>query len=322
MVTRQKMGHVPTLALQGLRGLILMMLVPASAIAKGPDSESNFAPFGENFALFGNRMSNRGWASSDERALRGHFSFKYTVFGDPYVPLRSRASGKADSPNSGWEIFLAYTGQFDFYMLTRESGPVINRLSNPAVYARFPLKPYLDLGDRDDNAYLSLEHRSNGQTGDATTPRGQESAQRAYEARDRYYFDAVSRGSNYLALTLELTDLQKVQGLDLSVKLRHHFDREDAVTWGPESQRRRSLHDYDRVSALLSWKSRWGWFDVAWRGGDGLAHTDSWTLGYQVPFADIPLYVRAHRGPMNTLSNYTQQQNSFGVGLRFARPIR
>jgi outer membrane phospholipase A len=30
------------------------------------------------------------------------------------------------------------------------------------------------------------------------------------------------------------------------------------------------------------------------------------------------LYLRLHRGPMNTLSNYTQRQDSIGIGIRFA----
>jgi outer membrane phospholipase A len=43
-------------------------------------------------------------------------------------------------------------------------------------------------------------------------------------------------------------------------------------------------------------------------------------LGYEWTVLDgVPVYFRLHRGPMNTLSNYTQRQDSFGVGLRLAR---
>lgn len=34
---------------------------------------------------------------------------------------------------------------------------------------------------------------------------------------------------------------------------------------------------------------------------------------------DLPLYLRLHHGPMNTLANYTQRQDSIGFGLRLAR---
>lgn len=57
---------------------------------------------------------------------------------------------------------------------------------------------------------------------------------------------------------------------------------------------------------------------MQWRLGDRLLKTDSWVLGWQAPAGNaLPLYVRVHVGPMNTLSNYTQRQDSIGVGLRF-----
>ena len=55
--------------------------------------------------------------------------------------------------------------------------------------------------------------------------------------------------------------------------------------------------------------------------GSGGFRTDAWTLGWTRTQNDdklyLPLYARLHLGPMNTLSNYTQRQDSFGVGLRF-----
>jgi outer membrane phospholipase A len=52
--------------------------------------------------------------------------------------------------------------------------------------------------------------------------------------------------------------------------------------------------------------------------GDKGFKTDSLTLGWHLSANNvIPFYVRAHFGPMNTLSNYTERQNSIGIGVRF-----
>lgn len=302
--------------------LAAVLACTGTVIRAAEPTETNFAPLGENFVLLGNRMQNNGWAGRDERAIRGHFSFKYTMLGTPYVPARSRVSDPKADKNKGWEFFLAYTGEFDFYYGTRASGPVINRLNNPAVYGRLPLQRYFGLGDKDDNVYLSLEHRSNGQVTDVASPLGRERAIRAYDIQDRHFFDAISRGSDFIAGTLELVDVAKeqVRDLDLRLKVRRFFHQENSVTWGPEAARGPSLNDYDRVTASVSWRNQLGWFDLTWRLGDGRGRTDSWTLGYQVSQQNFPLYVRLHRGPMNTLSNYTQRQDSLGFGFRFARP--
>jgi hypothetical protein len=59
--------------------------------------------------------------------------------------------------------------------------------------------------------------------------------------------------------------------------------------------------------------------DAQWRLGDRGTATDSWTVGIEWDWFELPAYLRLHRGPMNTLSNYTQRQDSIGFGLRFAR---
>ncbi len=298
----------------------LCSLFAAAAQAQTQDlTESYFAPFGESYALW-NRMKPSGWSTPDEHALRGHYSFKYTVFGAPYVPLRSRVRDKISAGSQKWEVFLAYTGEFDFYLGTRDSGPVINRISNPAGYVRLPLRRYLKIGGEEDNFYLSLEHRSNGQTTDVTSSLGAERARNAYDTGDRHYFDAVSRGANYFGAALELANAFGNPDLDLRVKLRLYINQDSAITWGPLAGSGRRVSDYDRLQLAASYRTRWGWLDAGWRLGDLGLKTDSWTLSYQAPWPGIPLYVRYNHGPMNTLSNYTQSQSSVGIGLRFARP--
>jgi hypothetical protein len=284
-----------------------------------------FAPYGDSYFL-ANQMDNRGWAGHDERALRARYSFKYTVCGTRYVPKATRTSNDApqDMDSTSLELFLSYGGEFDFYLGTRPSGPVINRLSNPAINLRMPLRRlFPERADKDDNFTISLEHRSDGQTTDASTALGTERTQAAYDRQDRAYFDTISRGANFIGLTIEATDVLKTgRSLDVGAKLRLYLNHESTVAWGPFAGKPRTIKDYDLLQTYLSYETGWGWFDASWRVGAAGLPASSLTLGYQAPFSGLPVYVQWHRGPMNTLSNYTQRQDSFGIGLRFARPFR
>ena len=46
----------------------------------------------------------------------------------------------------------------------------------------------------------------------------------------------------------------------------------------------------------------------------------AWIPGPSATSPD-PLCAHYHRGPLNSLSNYTQRQDSINVGLRFAQPF-
>ena len=295
-------------------------------------------------------MDNKGWAGRDEVALRGRFSFKYTVCGARYVNRATRVTKvtkvtkdteeshvpqlRAIEPKAAAEhaeLFLSYTGEFDFYANTRDSGPVINRLNNPAINLRIPLnwvygaKQTLDENKEalDDNITISLEHRSNGQTTEAGTDLGTERAQGAYDQRDRAYFDTLSRGANFIGLAVKANNpLGMSKDLDLGLKLRLYLGQDSDVRWGPYLGQRRTIKDYDLLQTTAAWQTPVGWLDLSWRVGAAGVKASSLTLGYQVPSTTIPLYFRYHVGPMNTLSNYTQRQDSFGIGLRFARPFQ
>ena len=87
------------------------------------DSNSSTAYFGAS-ERFKSYEPNYGiWrfieGDEDDDALTAHYSFRYDFRGGP-----------------GVNLYLAYTGEFDFYMGTRESAPVINRLNNPAIHLR------------------------------------------------------------------------------------------------------------------------------------------------------------------------------------------
>jgi outer membrane phospholipase A len=302
---------------------------PPATKPKGDDSVGTlifgvryFRPYEDNYMLY-QQMDNRGWAERDESAFRGHYSFKYSLLCRPRPETPDETSSRkyrneCDDTN---ELFLFYTGAFDFYMGTRPSGPVINRLSNPGLQWRMPWRRRFDLGAMaPSNVSIGLEHMSNGQTIEVGSPRDIEAAQRAYEARDRVYFDQISRGVDFVSLG---ADWQSDRGLGPSGKLqlRHYLHQDTDVTWGPRARDQPRLADYQRATMLV----RYAWsdslaFETRWTVGDRGLKTDSWDFGVQLTLGNhvIPLYFHVHHGPLNTLSNYTQRQDSIGIGLRFS----
>ena len=303
-------------ALAALAALVLFTS-PAAAGNCGPiGSADNFRAHHDNYVLY-NQMHNNGWAGSDEPAVRVQYSFKYSILGCPAVAQhRSQGFGAAQADES--EVFIAYTGQFDFYMGSRPSGPVINRLSNPGIHWRLPLKARWR-GMADNTAVvLSFEHRSDGQVFEPTEGTGPEVAQRAYDQKDRAFFDTLSRGSNFVGLHMQGDQVIAGKRLDLSATLRAYVTQNSDITWGPLRDSGARVADYDRLWLRAGHDTgSIGYWEIAWRLGDRGLRTDSLDLGWQACATGVPLYVRLHLGPMNTLSNYTQRQDSIGVGLRF-----
>jgi outer membrane phospholipase A len=303
-----------------LARIALAVLIAAVSIgARGDDevptrdivSKERFGVFEDNFGLL-NQMKNNGWAGNDEAALRAHYSFRYSVY------RFGRAHWLRDQES---EVFLAYTGEFDFYMATRTSSPVINRISNPAVHFRTcgscagdTWQTWLD---------FALEHRSNGQVGDVESTQGAAEAQAAYDARDREYFDRISRGSNYFSLTLYTPEPLHIGGATLRTRAKVYLTQSTQVTWGPLANRGVRIADYDRASLLWRQKlpavfGRSTRLEVEWIVGDSGLKTDSLNVGLHFNVnRSFPFYARLHIGPLNTLSNYTQRQDSIGIGLRF-----
>jgi hypothetical protein len=274
----------------------------------------------ENFFVY-QQMRNRGWAENDEWAIRGHYSVKFRVFrsdieGSAHDTFEAR---KKDCEIQDAELFISYTGEFDFYMGTRPSGPVINRLSNPALHYRLPTTMPAQLGGRRGCIDVGLEHRSDGQVGEVTSPGEATVARRAYDVKARPFFDQISRSSDYVSLTGELYEGFGIRGLALRSKVKLYWRKDSEITWGPLAGKGHSIASYDRVSVLARYMIKdYGAFELQWTIGDKGLKTDSFDVGWQTTEgAIIPLYVRAHIGPMNTLSNYTQRQGSIGVGLKF-----
>lgn len=290
-----------------------------------------FGAFGDNYAIYG-YMNNHGWAERDEAALRARYSLGYILAG----------WGSAEDHNI---IAFSQTGEFDFYMLgQRPSSPVLNRISNPAFhYVRyFEPRGRRSGGEvvatalgKAESPYgysridIALEHESNGQVTEVRTAEEIERANVAYDEKDRHFFDSVSRGSNFLSFTGEISQRwekkDSILPFRLTATLRLYLTQSYRVSWGPLAEKGMKLSDYNILRlAVHRYQRKVGVFGLAWTVGAGGLDKSSFDLDWQLDvFGDdrgwgFPLYIRYHNGPLNTLSNYSQRQDSFGVGVKLA----
>lgn len=287
-----------------------------------PGWYERFKPYKMNYAIW-------QYTKSDDNAAEVQYSLKYDI-----IDLQRQQ----DMHN----FYLSYTGKFDFYMGTRDSGPVINRTSNPAAHYRYGAHVgdnstlWLDIG---------IEHRSNGQVTDAnakdespTSPtNGQYLAQIEYGKGNHEYFDGISRGSNYVSITpgWRYRDRDK-SGVEydrekLEIEGKIYFSNDSNITWGPFAGSSRRFIDYDLARILYSHTQTFGFvhfkdatigFEYV-IGTNGFA-TDSVDVYLIVPWYSrtsewkIPFIVKSHFGPMDRLSNYTHSLQSVGLGLALA----
>ena len=301
---------------------------------------------------------------TDKESLRVHYSFRF-LFTEPdcMSKYRNNETGAVETQRclKEWskrkELFFTYSGEFDFYLGTRPSGPVINRLSNPALHTRFnfddthPMIP----GAPVDWLDVSLEHRSNGQVIDAnekvtdaaSLDYGKYRAQVEWEKGNRAYIDAISRSVNYLTLggrfSINFQETKKLcsKGIWLCMDLWFNWKalplfnkaEESDVTWGPYANLDRHIADYDRFRLILSKSFAPGMiglkvfseriekieFDLEWIAGNLLEKTDAINASVLMPVAicgaRIPFYVRYHRGPMDTFSDFTQSVAYWSAGF-------
>lgn len=96
---------------------IIQSFRESGEIKAKPTWFERFQPYKMNYAIWQN-------TSSDESAAEVQYSLKYNLT-------------NIEIEDNMHNVYLAYTGKFDFYMGTRESGPVINRVSNPSIHYRY-----------------------------------------------------------------------------------------------------------------------------------------------------------------------------------------
>ena len=295
---------------------------------RGAEWYERFQPYRMNYAIW-------KLTAGDQQAAEVQYSFKYDLF-CPQDAARIN------------DLYLSFTGKFDFYMFTRDSSPVINRTSNPAIHWKYGWQ----VGDETaapagrKNTYsidLGVEHRSNGQVTDAaakdTNPAsptfGKFLTQIEYEKGNYKYFDGISRDSNYVSITPGwaysiYADGKKQYDRDkLEIEGKVYFTDDSDVTWGPYAGAGRRFRDYDLVRVYFSHTQAlpFSWFKDATAGfeyaiGAKAFATDSIDLYLIVPLYvgewKFPFIVRSHFGPMDRLADYTRSLSSVGFGLALA----
>lgn len=255
-----------------------------------------FSTFEPNYAVY-------RWAETDEEAIRTHLSFKYD-----FRPLKTYPDNALLNNFKRFDFYFSYTGEFDFYINSRYSSPVINRINNPALHWRRKVSEVSSVN-------FSLEHKSNGQSEEVVSPEEIEAAVFAYENKDYHFFDAISRGSNYIGVEwIYKSDRLKPR---FHAKAKAYLTSDYDVTWMGDAGKHLSIEDYDRVTLVARSRIGAGEASIDVTLGDKLFDTDSWNIDY-VPWIKLPVfYVRYHNGPLYTLSNYTHSENYIGLGIKF-----
>jgi len=280
------------------------LLAAAIALAQpgrilAADDDWRFLPYEPSYGAY-------QLVEKDENAIRANYSLKYAI-------ASSRGNGTycGRGLESCHELFFSYTGQFDFYVGTRSSSPVINRINNPALHYRYYLKrpsiPWVD---------IALEHRSDGQATEVSTPEQAARAQQAFVQGDHAFFDSISRGANYLSTEVKIAP--QASSAKYYAKLKLYLSKDSDITWGPLAGTGTTISDYDRVRLLMQRPVGDGEIAVYWTIGDRGLSTDSWDVSYLFSRKwGLPIALRYHNGPMQTLSNYTESRQSLGIALEF-----
>lgn len=284
---------------------------------KAPADEFlSFKPYEINSIMFKH-------SSGDENASEIKISMRY------YFKRIKQDEAEPDALADiyGFNTFFSYTTKLDFYWLlkdTRPSGPVISRFHNPAMHfvTDTPNAKFWSSID------FGIEHISNGQALDVDN--NQAMIATAYQSRNHVVMDNISRVGQTIGLTIEARPkLSLVNNDEMFFKLYAiRCGQEANVTWGPYANSGVNFNDFQL--ARIQWKApidhllgthKRAVFDAEMNiGRKGLAG-DSWNFLLRMNPADvlwqIPLAISMHRGPMNNLSDYTQNQNTFAIGATF-----
>jgi len=322
---------------------VLSNMVAAENLSDDSVGSNNkrFIPYEPSFVL--PLQASRTFAGqSDDAAVEGQFSFQYIILNCNFSYDPSElCTRNADT----FETSLSYSGELDFYFGTRESGPVINRISNPALNLSWKLESERWKSERWAISKLgaSVEHRSNGQVidadeviTDALSPDfGQFITQLEFENDNLEYFDTLSRGANYVTLKANfhlgqdasekiLCD-RTIYCADFFASYKLYWSDDSNITWGELAGTSTNIEDYDRFRLTMS--NTFDFFSTRhpvtlefdYTMGNEFFDTDSIDVNVITPITyrglNLPLVFRYHRGPMDRLSDYTREYDSFGIGL-------
>lgn len=249
-----------------------------------------------------------------------------------------------------FESAVTFSGEFDFYAATRDSGPVIGRRYNPGVrfqYVHAQKRGLIALN-------FSVEHESNGQVIDTLDTI--EASKIAFQERyaqnhpniaDSYYYemasDSVSRSTEVFGAVggtyrFNLSNVawneceSDFECFELSVKFRKGAGFEDEVFWDP---RMRNAKLKEHQGSLIALRSGWGTeglFDflaekqslsVVYRTGEVFGGSpgkrNTWDIHYTIEAKifsySLPILFSYHHGYLEELSLYSYKNSYWRIGF-------
>ena len=280
------------------------------------------------------------WDFSEGGRLYQHLDAQLSVsylLTEPNAENFNKEDTKAD-----WNIALAGTIEFDFFVGTRMSSPVVGRRYNPSLQFYYSLNQERAL----QQWRFSIEHESNGQSTDniETLNELTRSFEQQYidssevTAQDAFNLatETISLSNNFVSVggvyrfssdeNASVCD-QKIFCVDLHIKLRHQvFGDEQNGEFRSFENRLDRLRDYQ--GTRLSLASRWSdksSIDVSVRSGQlaGGRPFNNNTLDinyfyvWHVSNLDIPISISYRTGYLEELYNYSTRSSSWRVGLNF-----
>lgn len=272
--------------------------------------------------------------------LDGHldvqYSFRY-LFTQPHT---------FNAEDEDYEVSFTFSGEFDFYMLSRDSGPVIGRRYNPGIM-------YQHLAAKKSGLIVynfSFEHESNGQVVD--TPNTLFSLQRDFKNRyqerypnldDSYYLDmatdSVSRSTEIFAAIggvyrINVDDTEwfacnnSISCFEIYFKFRDSLgDVEDDVFWDGQSTNAHLIeHQGSQLSLYSGFNNNIQSLTLIYRTGQifggNPGQKNTWDINYthNLKISDnfyLPVILSYHYGYLEELSNYSEKTSYFSMGLFF-----
>jgi hypothetical protein len=248
-------------------------------------------------------------------------------------------------------VSISYTGGFDFYVGSLESGPVHNTLFNPAIN----VTSTNNAKDGFIEYRFSLEHESNGQ--DVFTENTRDTKAEALRMNNQGMTveqskaianRLISRSSNFVSIgtlyTFNGDDYNSSRCrqelwscIDMHVKLRvYSFDIEEVNQWELPGQPLPDQRDYQGTS--LTFEKSWGLTSDKASPKYGVAFTYVTGEIFQNPFKKstfkieaysnwetslfkrqyiIPLIIKAQTGYMDELYNFYEKKTRYFAGLQF-----
>lgn len=318
---------------------------------------AQFSATGTQSLIFESASNNTLEQSVSQPRLRQHetnqFLLDYTGGGsfDGHIDVQLSVAYLLTDPDwseyfekndADWNLALAGTIEFDFYVGTRDSSPVVGRRYNPSLqyyYSRNESKGWQEWR-------LSIEHESNGQATEDIDTLNQLARSFRLQYQDRHNFtdqkafelaeETISLSNNFFSVggvyRFSPTNINDrcnstLSCFDIHLKLRQQIfgDGQNGEFRSPVNQEDR-LKDYQgtRIGLINRWNEK-NSIGLILRtgqlaGGDPFKNNTleinyhhTWHIGQ----LEVPLSLSYRNGYLEELYNYSNRSSSLQFGFNF-----